>query len=183
MSEHERAAWALVSSVTPVVAAVRWAASAWMYLERVPQLFLDSPAVRGALRFERLDAGALFDNWERGRAFDADQELRWELVGGEFHAVYCGVAPPAGLTELPLDVADVREPAYVLWGQQVRPGDRAALGLGRGESAFIDLRIPRVLRYPAPANVRRVRVQVRELLGADGRMCYARWAGVMEEQR
>jgi hypothetical protein len=72
-----------------------------------------------------------------------------------------------------------REPAYFLWGQQVRPEDRERLELAQGEPAFVELRIPRVLRYPSRA--RRVRVQVRELLGPDGGLQYARWAGVIEE--
>lgn len=180
MSAGERAAWAAVSSVADLVAAVRWATPAWMYLERVPQVYLEPRQLPEALRLAALDPKTAFDGWERGRVFDAGQELRWERGRGEFHAVYCGAAPPAGMAAVELGAEGAREPAYYLWGQQVRPEDRERIGRRGDKSAFIELRIPRVLHYPVTADVRRVRVRVNELLGADGGLRYARWAGVEE---
>lgn len=181
MSDGEQCAWAILGSVADVATAIPWATPAWMYLERAPQRYLNPQAAANALRFEPLDSDVSFDEWERGRIFDVRQELRWELSEGEFHIVYCGDAPPAALDELMLELVGTREPAYFLWGQQVQPQDRPTLRLGRAESAFVELRIPRVLRYPVPASTRRVRVKLRELLGPDGALCYARWTGVIEE--
>ncbi|NNJ12849.1 hypothetical protein EKD04_021210 [Chloroflexales bacterium ZM16-3] len=177
----EQIAWTSVRSVADIIAALCWADPAWMYLERVPRSFLDPAAIDSALRLERLDPATPFDAWERGRIFDDAQELKWERLSNDFHVVYCGATPPGALTAAPVAVSNSADPSYFLWGQSVRPDDRADLGIDPDDPAYIELRIPRVLRYPLPLTARRACVQVHELFGADGTLCYARWAGVSEE--
>ncbi len=176
----ERAAYADVNKVTDLVSVVVWVSPAWMYLERVPQDYLEPKAQLSAIHFATLDVTTNFNSWERGRIFDANRELRWERIGGDFHVVYCGIAPPASMTELDLENSTVRETHYYLWGQQVRADDRERVGLLPDQSAFIELRIPHVLHYPLPPSARRAQVRVRELLGVDGSLRYVRWAGLRE---
>ena len=181
----EQIAWQSLSSVADIVAALPWANPAWMYLERVPRSFLDQAAIDSALRLERFNHAETFDDWERGRVFDATQEIKWEQIGKNFHVVYCGAAPPSALTIAPVAVSntDNPNPRYFLWGQNVQTKDRAVLGIGQSDPAYIELRIPRVLRYPLPLSARRARVQVHEIFGTDGTLCYARWAGVSGEEK
>lgn len=181
----ERTAWATLARITPLITAITWDEPAWMYLEPAPQTYRDPAVARDELRFARLDSATTFERWERGRVFNAEQELRWEKVGQAFHVVYCGDAPPNELTEIAHTAGDPQKTSYYLWGQQVQEvkAIRDDLDLQMDESAFIELRIPRILRYPASVKTRYVQVRVRELIGADGSLYYARWAGIIEEAR
>ncbi|RRR68651.1 MAG: hypothetical protein EI684_17315 [Candidatus Viridilinea halotolerans] len=177
---EEHAAWAEVDNITALISTIAWATPAWCYLERVAQDYLDPAAQSAASAFTHFDPATDYNLWERGRIFDATQELRWECNHTTFHAVYCGTTLPATMNKTALDYQTTRATSYYLWGQQVRPADRAGLGLPPDEAAFIELRIPRILRYPVAANARRAQIQIHELLAADGSLCYARWMTLQE---
>ena len=48
------------------------------------------------------------------------------------------------------------------------------------EAAFMQLQIPRVLRYPLPGKKQYARLLAREFYAANGDLAYARWLGLQE---
>lgn len=174
----EYTAWADVPSVVDVLRAMPWAETACMYLERMPQTWLDEVARQQGVRCQRYDAATPFDTWERGRVFDAQQELKWERYPVGFHAVYCGVQPPAGWTGVDLHTEQRRDCTYYLWGTRVPDADRALLGVAPEAPVFVELQIPRLLVYPVPLQQRRVQIRIAEFYAANGQLCYARWCGI-----
>lgn len=179
---NEQTAWAQLAHVAATVAAVAWADPAWMCLERVPQTQLTATEAQGAIRLARLVPTEPFDQWERGRVFDAVQELKWEWRTDAFHAVYCGNAPPHGFTPFPVAADTARTQRYYVWGQHVSAADRACLGLDPHAPLFIELRIQRILHYPVSADTQRVQIETRAWLGTDGTLAYLRWCALREER-
>lgn len=176
---NPQAAWANVSSVAEVIRALTWLdTSAYMYLEHVPQTWLDASARQNGVQLQHYGAGTCFDDWQRGRIFDAQQELKWEQQGGQFHAVYCGVQPPVGWTVVSLHAERQQEQRYYLWGTPVKDIDRERLGVPPDVPAFVELQIPRILQYPVATPQERVQVRICEWYTADGQLCYARWCGL-----
>jgi hypothetical protein len=149
-----------------------------MYLERVPHIWLDEGERRHGVQLIQYKSDTPFDDWQRGRVFNAEQELKWEQRQQQFHVVYCGQQPPQGLMPVSLDAASQQTQAYYLWGARVREADRELLGLDTATPAFVELQIPRILHYPVAPQQDRVRVQVCEFYAADGQLCYARWYGL-----
>ncbi len=177
-------AWADLASVADIAHTLGWSDPAYVYLECVPQALLDEQLRRDGIRLEHYAATTRLDVWQRGRIFDAQQELKWELHQGTFRTIYCGKHPPAGFTLVPLQSMREMTRHYYLWGQQVKEKDRKALGLSSDAQAFIELQIPRILHYPVPANAgNRVQVIMHECYAADGSLCYARWCGLETKGR
>jgi hypothetical protein len=176
---NERVVWAEIPSVAALVRLLPWANTAtYMYLERVPSVWLDAAARQNGVQLQRYAAETVFDTWERGRIFDAEQELKWEQRPQGFHAVYCGLHPPDAWAMVGLYSAYHKEQTYYLWGRSVQASDRELLGLDAETPAFVELQIPRILQYPAPTSQERVRVNIREFYTTDGQLCYARWCGL-----
>ncbi len=177
----EQTAWALLPDISTTIQAIVWAEDAYMYLEQVPQRFIDGQARQAGLCLKRYDAHTTFETWQRGRVFDAQHEIKWEWQGSKFHVVYCGSTTPANLTPYPLPAVDQRLEYYYTWGQRVRSEDYELLGLNPEVPAFIELQIPRILYYPVAQTARRVQVSVKEFYGTNGHLCYARWCGLRED--
>ena len=118
--------------------------SGWMFLEQVPDRWLEPAERVDGIRLTSFDAQTDWNRWGRGRVFGEAWELRWE--GGR--AVYTGPERElAGFRkerDLPPDPTQAR---YILWGT-------------RDGGQFLELRVPRVLHYPLTSG--RVRLVVAE---------------------
>jgi hypothetical protein len=111
--------------------------ASWMFLERIPTNWLEPAERDNGIQLTKFDANTDWTQWQRGRVFCKDWELRWEGS----HAVYTGpeVQLP-GFRKEPVDLAaaerrEQEDPKYLLWGR--RDGGR-----------FIELQVARVLKYP-----------------------------------
>lgn len=182
----EQTAWARMPLVTPLICAITWQpVGTFMWLERTPTGYVEEQAREDCVRLARLDLGVDFDIWQAGRVFDARQELRWQTLDQQTHAVWCGTGPvPRGFTEQPHGGATVKEQRYYLWGRRVKPETLRQLGLQSrpGESVFMQLQIPRVLRYPLEGSREYARAVVREFYAVNGELAYARLCGLEEAE-
>jgi hypothetical protein len=182
----EQTAWARAPRVAPLIRAMDWAApDAFMWLERIPTGYIEEDECEECVRLAHLDPGVPFDVWQAGRVFDVRQELRWQSMGGEILAVWCGAEPmPAGFTTEPHGGVAADDLRYYLWGRRVKPDALAQLGIQprADESVFMQLQIPRVLRYPLSGSREYARVIVREFYAANGELAYARLCGLEEAE-
>ena len=187
----DRILWAELAdpadAVRAAATAAVWPEPTYMYLERAPVAWLDESEIAAGVRLERLDPAADFAQYERGRVFCAERELRWERVDGSFRAVMVGDAHPfapfAPAPELDLSTAQTETRRYFLWGLRIEDSDLAVVGVqraGRGEP-YLEMRVPRVLRYPVPGAKRRTRLIVCEYIDPQtGGVIYSRLTGVEE---
>ena len=180
--------WARLTDLLPIISALAWHDLSYMYLERIPEAWVSESERYDGLRLERLDQRTPFNEWERGRLFCQDFELRWEKMDGAFQVVYVG-APPDDLPgftptdELDLSHADTRIRSYYLWGRRVSDEQLTAVGASKQPAAevFIELRIPRHLHYPVSAAAQQVKVQVCEYIDpTSGTTVYYRFQGLEE---
>jgi len=179
MNEH--VATVRLPTITSTITALPWASRCYMYLEQIPTTWTAPRGAQDGLYLDDYHATTPFENWQRGRVFDQEQELKWDSLDGQFHLVYCGPSVPAGFTKQHIEcTAEPTTYAYVAWGTRVEPAARVALGIQTQGAAFIELQIPRILVYPVSAQAFRMKIEIREWYGPDGRLCYSRWAGIRE---
>jgi len=183
----DRILWASVVDLNAAVRAAPWPQPAYMYLERGLGAWLTEEETADGVRLEAYDPTADFAAWEKGRVFCADYELRWEQSDGVCRAVLIGAAPAAeGFSEAAdpnLAAAEQRTRSIFLWGLRLDDADLDAVGVtraGRGEP-HLELRIPRVLRYPTTGAKRRAALTVCEYLHPQtGAVLHYRLTGVEE---
>jgi len=179
--------WATLADPADAVRGAAWPEPTYMYLERAPAGWLTADDIADGVRLERLDRAADFAKYERGRVFCADCELRWERADAAFRAVLVGSAQPfapfAPAPELDLSGAQAETRKYFLWGLRIEDSDLPVVGVtraGRGEP-YLEMRIPRVLRYPVAGAKRRTRLVVCEYIDPKtGSVLYSRLTGVEE---
>lgn len=177
---NEQTAWAHLPDITATIQSVAWSENAAMYLERVPLALLDEQEIASGIWFERYQNDMDFTPWQRGRVFDEQHEVKWVWNNHTFHIVSCGQQIPPALTPFPLNAVRVEEVGYYLWGVRVKDKDRATIGLLPDKMAFVEMQIPRILRYPVTKTAMRVQVRVKEFYASNGQLCYARWCGLNE---
>jgi hypothetical protein len=166
------------TNLSATLTALAWSQTCYAYLEHIPTKWMGNRGSREGLQLIQYNPGTPFNQWQRGRIFDATQELKWEWFAGKFHLVYCGPNPPDGLTER-LTVTGAQQRAYFTWGTRVPDDNRKALGIAQTESAYIELQIPRVLHYPVDPTSERVKIGILEWYAPDGRLLYSRWNAVL----
>lgn len=179
--------WANLTDPKDAVQAAAWPEPTYMYLERAPFSWLDENEIADGVRLELLDLNADFGRYEKGRVFCADRELRWERVDGDFRAVLVGGGQPFGpfapAPELDLSGAQTDTRRYFVWGLRIENSDLPVVGVqraGRGEP-YLEMRVPRVLRYPVAGAKRRTRLIVCEYIDPKtGGVLYSRLTGVEE---
>ena len=180
--------WARLEDPSPAVQAIIWPEPSYMYLERVPDAWLNEDERRNGLRLEVLDPATPFGEWERGRIFCEAFEVRWEKLDGRFQTVYVG--PPVGVPgfspadEVDLAATDSGTCRYYLWGNRVPDDKLPILGADKPPNAevFIEFRVPRVLHYPVSSDARRVKLKVCEYVDpTTGATVYHRFQGLEEE--
>ena len=132
---------------------------ALMFLERVPDCWLDRAEIADGIRMAAYDPATNWAQWERGRVFCQQWELRWE---GQ-QAVYTGAQ--TALTNFAngpnLLHATRREISYYLWGK--RDGQR-----------FIELQVARVFNYPVIGGTR-VKLRAAEWFDDAGNLLASRF--------
>jgi|Deesub1362A_J573_1020465.scaffolds.fasta_scaffold00513_9 hypothetical protein len=153
-----------------------------MLLQRVPGNWLSEEERAEGVRLERFDSATNFDQWEQGRIFNAEFELRWEQVDGTFHAVYCGdkKEPPgfAEVKEIDLAALTTKQRSYFLWGERVKEEDLPVIGQSPGTLVFLEFQVPRLLHYPVSPQAKRAKLKVLEYRDATGALVYYRFCGV-----
>jgi len=169
-----------VNDITELITACKFSPEALFLAEILPQHVIVSAKERqDLLRFAYFDAKIPFAKYTSGRIFHQDFELRWQKNGGKTQVVYLGAErdlpwlepsyspsrdPSRSKPEINLNSFHRRH--YYLFGERLRSGDLDRIGVSAEERdlAFAEVRIPRLLLYPAPQNARRIRLAVREYL-------------------
>lgn len=137
---------------------------AWMFLERVPNRWLEAAERADGIRLTQFAEQTEWDRWERGRVFSDAWELRW----GDNRAVYTGVARELSGFHNELDLPEEsRATCYLLWGR-------------RTDGGFVELQVPRVLHYPLKS--KRVRLVAREWFSPSGEPVASRCVRLEEAQ-
>jgi hypothetical protein len=140
-------------------------------LERLPQGVVDESARQNLLYFAEFDKSLDLSSYTSGRIFHRDFELRWEINDGQTKAVYFGKRSALDIPELqpintdniPLDKCEDRERRYNLFGKRLSKEQLDRIGKPPARDGdFAVLRIPRLLRYPAPPEAEQVQLVVRE---------------------
>lgn len=180
--------WARLDDLSATVSALTWPEASYMYLERVLYRLLIAPAPDQTLCLAHFDAKTSFDfnEWERGRLFCTDFELRWEKQDGAFQTVYVGQAIklPAFEQADELKWQESRSKSYYLWGKRVSNKDLQTIGAQREADSelFVALRIPRILRYPVSPKANYAKLLIREYLDSGEKVVYYRFEGLEEEK-
>lgn len=176
--------WARLERLTEAVTALPITDETLMLLERVPVTWLEDEERINGLRLEPFDPTTDFNLWERGRIFNPTFELRWEQVDGSFQAIYCGQEvnlpgfQPA--EEVDLSVLSSKIRSYFLWGTRVKEDDLELIGLPTSTQVFVELQVPRLLRYPVSPQAKRIKLQVCEYRDTTGVLVYHRFQKLEE---
>ncbi len=182
--------WARLDDPTPAVQALEWPdIVSYMYLEQVPHRWVSAPDMEKGLSLRHLDPNLDFRRWERARLFCQNWELRWEKQDGLFWCVYVGsdreLPDFERAPELDLSIAEpVSKRCYYLWGLRVSDAALDIVGADPqpGTQVFLELRVPRLLRYPVSSDARRVKLVTCEYIDpASGQTLYHRCHSLQEE--
>lgn len=136
-----------------------------MLLESQPRLVIEEDARQDLLLFAYLDPGFDFTPYTSGRIFHALGELRWERQHSGVQMLYTGHKeyqprlPDARATDLNTSIPKDR--SYFLFGKRLDEQQLGRIGPSARPGDFAEVRIPRLLRYPAlPALAKAERVQL-----------------------
>jgi len=161
-----------VDDIAALIAQCVFPSGALFLVEMLPQhVVVGSSERKNLLRFANFDASipfAMFAAYTSGRIFHPDFELRWEKQGDRTQVIYIGMEeyrPPVSMDVHHLDLKENDSlKYYYLFGERLRPEHLERIGVPHEEReyAFAEVRIPRLLLYPAPQGARRVRLAVRE---------------------
>lgn len=158
-----------VENITPLLKRFRVPpdARALMLLESQPQHIIDPRTRQELLRFTRFNPDTDFTPYTSGRVFHEYGELRWEQQQQSIQIVYTGdeqYKPEIDIRQtIQLDGKPVpRE--YYLFGKRLEDKELALIGSQAQKGDFAEVRIPRLLRYPAPQEAERVRLVVYEYI-------------------
>ena len=128
--------------------------------------------------------------WTDGRAFGEELEVRWEQAGDGFDLLALAETPlalPAGWEPVPADDPALPCPdaadaggQVLLWGTHAGRLQRGHLQVKGSEDAWIETRIPRILRYPVTGSPRWVKART-VVYRYQGRPVLTRLAGLEGE--
>lgn len=133
---------------------------------------------------------SLPEQWPGGRAFGPEREVRWQKVGDAYRVDALGEnsevpSPDEGWKRTNLDVDGAQQRTILLWGELGEDPD--------SPEEWIEIRIPRPLRYPIddlqrPADLQAERPLLRVVVhGYDytvnGIPVVTRWAVMEQDQR
>lgn len=162
-----------VDDIAALITACGFSLEAFVLTENFPQHQVSDPRERqNLLRFARLADDVNVHDTTSGRVFDRDSELRWEQKNDEYWAVYLGVKrelPNLRVDNRPLEGLLKREvpKQYYLFGEVLDADKLRHMGLEGTTGYYAEVRIPRLLHYPAlPDAPRRVQLVVCEYIDA-----------------
>ena len=169
MATEEILATGVVQDITAFIAACGFPPEAFVLVERLPQHVLAHQQERqDLLRFAHLSDSIEPSLYTSGRVFHPDFELRWKQEAQRTRVVYLGQArdlpelsPGKKLDEWQAGLQP-REKSYYLFGEYLNKKRLEQMGLPEGQGYYAEVRIPRLLQYPAKAQ--RVQLIVREYL-------------------
>ena len=165
-----------VENITTLITECKFPQDAYVLVEMLPQHTIDKRERQSLLRFARLSDDVDLALYTTGRVFDQQAELRWEKIDeGKYHAVYLGAQRE--IQGLKKDDKDQQEldsleraketKNYYLFGEYLDAAKLTNMGIQPEEGYYAEVRIPRLLRYPAPEGARRVQLKVLEYLNKD----------------
>ena len=159
MTEH--ICWGTAANLLPIVQALDCPSESLMILERMPCAFLSDDEREKGICLRKYDASENFEDWEHGRIFHNDFELRWEKQGEAFVVVYIGEPKvlPMSDTKLLSDF-ETQDDDYYLWGQKMTADDLKRIEQPETANLFLELQIPRLLRYPVSNRNEKFRVKL-----------------------
>ncbi len=178
-----------VRDVAALIKAGDFPRDAYFLAERLPQQVIVDPQERqDLLRFARLheviDDNVIAD-YTSGRVFDQDFELRWEKdADGGYKVVYLG--KERSIPGLEKDDKELKKldrskllKHYYLFGEYLNKERLESMGIEPEEGYYAEVRIPRLLRYPALKGARRVQLTVCEYIDKEtGRVGLFRFQGL-----
>ena len=141
------------TDLNALISRVDWSADTLMILEKVPAEWLDEEKRADGIRFKPFNAGERFTEWQVGWVFNARGELRWRAMeNGRFQVVYIGTdIGLSGLKSMEVNWESSEPVAYFLWGEKVT-SDTLSLLEQKATNLFLELQVPRLLRYPISSN-------------------------------
>ncbi len=154
-----------VDDIAQLIADCQFPAEALFLAEMLPRHVIVKPEERqDLLRFTRFDTRIPFTQYTSGRIFHQDFELRWEKNDDKTQVVYLGAERHLPeLEECELELEKRPEPKYYyLFGERLAQKELEKIGKPALQGDFAEVRIPRLLRYPAPKGAQRVRLGVCE---------------------
>jgi hypothetical protein len=145
-----------------LVSVCRFAPEAIFLAEALPTLPVESRREREALlQCTRYNQQLRCADYDTGRIFQVDRELRWERQHAEARVVYIGeIERESELTDCQLQKKNILDQyqkkagatGYYLFGERLRDEDLPRLSKIADKGDFAVLRIPRTLRYPVKIN-------------------------------
>ncbi len=140
----------------------------FMLLERQPESTVTADELHNLLRFDFSHSATDFMLYTSGRIFHKLGELRWEKQRDTVLVVYTGddeSKPPIQATEtLLLDFCKPVFRKYFLFGKRLDEKQQQRIGLPVQDNVFAEVRIPRLLSYPAPEGALRVQILICEYI-------------------
>jgi hypothetical protein len=125
----------------------------FMLVESQPRQVVAPEKRQDLLQLTLFDPTFDFAPYTAGRIFHALGELRWEQRQADIQIVYTGhrdYQPDLEHAQIAgLDAFQVRERAYFLFGKRLDEKQRERIGSTAQPGDFAEVRIPRLLRYPA----------------------------------
>jgi hypothetical protein len=155
-----------VKDISTFVVDCQFSPEAFVLLEMLPQRVIDKSERQDLLHFARFDDAIDIARYSSGRIFHKDFELRWKRSDDNIQMVYLGVERSLPRMQdvrwLDLKPYTSQLKSYYLFGKRLRSKQLAEIGSPAVEGDFAEVRIPRLLRYPAPEQARRVRLVIQE---------------------
>lgn len=157
-----------VNDITPLLKRFRIPSDTLMLLESQPQHITEAQTRQELLLFARFEPDTDFTRYTSGRVFHQHGELRWEKQQKSTQIVYTGVEqhkPEIDIRQtIQLEGCERITREYYLFGKRLKDQELELIGSPAQEGDFAEVRIPRLLRYPAPQNAERVRLVVYEYI-------------------
>ncbi len=168
--------------------------------ENLPTTVVEPKDRQDLLVFERFSLDLPFEKYTSGRIFEDAGELRWEKQHNNMRVVYLGqpiTSVTRALSNYGLRSCDEllklipQARFYYLFGTKLEMRTIEQINGGQTENPvklgdFAELRIHRILRYPAPGHVPDkgyVQLQVREYVDSEtGQVQFFRFQGLDEER-
>lgn len=133
-------------------------AVALMLLEMLPCGIVEPENRQRLLLFEQFNPETDFALYTSGRIFHERGELRWERQQTDIQVVYTGESKykpePGACEEMALDTYDPKDRSYLLFGKRLAESQIMRIGPAAQEGDFAEVRISRLLRYPALEEVK-----------------------------
>jgi len=165
-----------VENIDTLIAECKFPQDAYVLVEMLPQHLVDKQERQSLLCFARLSDGVDLARYTTGRVFDQQAELRWEKIDeGKYRVVYLGAKRELqGLKKNEKDQQELdnlerakESKNYYLFGEYLNATKLTNMGIQPEEGYYAEVRIPRLLHYPAPAGAPRVQLKVLEYLDRD----------------